>query len=123
MIQNAWILVVVTGVASQGFGRHVLARLYIKTEKLINEAGSPDSARGGGDIRHGQGLGGTENSEGGSLSLDPHEQHSFSLKLNGVSSSIGKSQSACLSDKFYSVNYCVVASGVKPVRCCTSNSQ
>lgn len=122
MIQNAWILVVVTGVALQGFGRHVLARVYIKTEKLINEAESPDSARGSGDIQHreSQGIGGTENSEGGALSLDPHVQHSFSHKLNGVSSSIGKS---CLSDKFCPENYCVVTSGVRPVKCSTNISQ
>lgn len=109
MIQNAWILVIITGVALQGFGRHVLAKVYIKTEKLINEAGSSDSARGSGDIQHrnDQGCGGTENNERRALSLDPHEQHSFSLKLNGVSSSIGKS---CLSDKFCSETYCVMAS-------------
>lgn len=77
-----WILTVTVGVLLQGFGRVALARMYTKTERVINEVKTRAYDRvedgdtvGGGPSRR---CGEEENSERRSL-----------LKLNGLSSSIG----------------------------------
>ncbi|CAM9421266.1 unnamed protein product, partial [Laminaria digitata] len=36
--QNVWMLAMTTGVGLQGFGRLALARVYMKTEKVVNDA-------------------------------------------------------------------------------------
>lgn len=92
----------ITGVGLQGFGRLALAKVYVKTEAVINEAadaapaseadristssGRNDDPRGvdGSGCR-----GGARGGSGGGAVSERREDSSGLLKLNGVSSSIG----------------------------------
>lgn len=97
-------LTIITGVGLQSFGRIALARVYVKTEAVVNAAACAaptsasadaaeldsgarcDGARGGGDSG-GVRIGRRRRDEG---DLSGQRQDSSSLlKLNGVSSSIG----------------------------------
>lgn len=107
-------LTMITGVVLQGFGRLLLARVYVKTEAVINAAadaaplsraddessdnggaGGADGGLGGGRVRRRTGDSGVGDGDGGDLSHRPRDEQSSSgvsgvLRLNGVSSSIGK---------------------------------
>lgn len=100
--QNGWVLTVITGVGLQSFGRIALAKVYVRTEAVVNAAADAvppanadefdsrrrhDTARGVGDsggIRSGP-----RRRDSGNASGRPQDSSSL-LKLNGVSSSIGK---------------------------------
>lgn len=74
----------ITGVLVQGFGRVALARVYMKVQAAINEA---HSAGGAGDAAGSR-----------------HQPEQASLKLNGISSSLGTAVRYCSS--------CVLSYGV-----------
>lgn len=86
-----------TGVGLQGFGRLALARVYMKTEKVVNEAYAASEADGfdGRNDQAGEGEGrsggGREGGggDGGSGAVSPDLRPGY-LKLNRVSSSIGE---------------------------------
>lgn len=81
-----------TSVILQGFGRLALAKTYMKTEKVINEA---HTASGGNDVDGRRSGGGDDGRGWGSdtalLSERQREQQPpSSLKLHGLSSAIGE---------------------------------
>lgn len=97
--KDAWALTMITGVALQGFGRLALAKVYVKTEAIINEAAdaasedwvSRISGRHDGEWGD-EGSGGAGGSQGGSGGRPVSDRRADSpglLRLNGVSSSIG----------------------------------
>lgn len=93
----------ITGVVLHGFGRLALAKVYVKTEAVINEAAAhaaPASNAHGSSGRYGgalgaEGSGGVGEGRGerkmGDVPYQP-EESSRLLRLNGVSSSIGEMQ-------------------------------
>ncbi|CAM9884156.1 unnamed protein product [Pylaiella littoralis] len=99
--KDAWALTMITGVALQGFGRLALAKVYVKTEAIINEAADAASASEADWVsriscRHDgewgdEGSGGAGGSQGGSGGRPVSDRRADSpglLRLNGVSSSI-----------------------------------
>lgn len=105
--QEAWLLSMIAGVGLQGFGRLALAKVYVKTEAVINDAasatataaaqaaparGAKRSASGG---RHNDGVWGGSTG-GGSDAIGARQRERDDknvpglLQLNGVSSSIGE---------------------------------
>eukprot|EP00752_Nemacystus_decipiens_P009135 g8159.t1 len=100
--QNGWVLTIITGVGLQSFGRIALAKVYVKTEAVVNAAaaavpapspdefdgdGRCDGAREGGDDGGASVRRGRRRRDEGGASADRHDSSSL-LKLNGVSSSI-----------------------------------
>ncbi|CBN76993.1 conserved unknown protein [Ectocarpus siliculosus] len=97
--QDAWLLSMITGVVLHGFGRLALAKVYVKTEAVINEAAAhaaPASNAHGSSGRYGgalgaEGSGGVGEGRGerktGDVPDQPEESSGL-LRLNGVSSSI-----------------------------------
>lgn len=76
----------ITGVVVQGFGRVMLARVYMRVEAAVNEAHSAGGAAGAGDSRSDDGA----NARGGDAVGSRHQPHQADLKLNGISSSLGE---------------------------------
>lgn len=96
-----WILTIITGVILQGFGRLALARVYVKTERVIHEVQANASA-GGGDgggsssraaIRR-------DSNSGTSAARTENEDTKSFLKLNPLSSSIGEALGGRVYDSY-----------------------
>eukprot|EP00903_Cladosiphon_okamuranus_P013536 g12608.t1 len=104
--QDGWVLTIITGVGLQSFGRIALAKVYVKTETVVNAAadtlpassadefdggGRYDGARRGGDSDSG-GVGARAGRRRRDENDAPSQRHDYDssglLKLNGVSSSI-----------------------------------
>lgn len=102
---DSWVLTIITGVGLQSFGRIALAKVYVKTEAVVNAAADAvpvpassadefdngsryDGARGGGDS--GGGVRITRRRRDDSDESGQRHDSSSLLKLNGISSSIGE---------------------------------
>lgn len=96
-------LTIITGVGLQSFGRIALAKVYVKTEAVVNAAADAvpatsngDGLDGGGRYGGAQGGGdsggirtGRRRRDDGDVSGQRHDSSSL-VELNGVSSSIGE---------------------------------
>lgn len=102
--KDGWVLTIITGVGLQSFGRIALAKVYVKTEAVVNAAADAvpapnadgfdggaryDGAPGGGDSDGARARIGRRRRDDGDASVERHDS-SILLKLNGVSSSIGE---------------------------------
>ena len=92
-------LAMITGVGLQGLGRLALARVCMKTEKVINDAHAASEADdfsgrngqvGESEARNGGGGGGGGWGGGGGATSPDRRHDPASLKINRVSSSIGE---------------------------------
>lgn len=75
-------MTITVGVALQGFGRFALARMYMKTERVINEV----QGRAPGQVADGNRSGNGASRRG---RVEEDSERPSLLKLNGLSSSIG----------------------------------
>lgn len=82
-----WLWTLFTGVVIQGYGRLVLARLYIKTERVIDEVQARGRDENGDrEIRTGERAVGINSGR----ATEHDGERSSQLVLNGLSSSIGE---------------------------------